>query len=388
MIRRRFILTCAVMLVLGLVGLIVGVFLDRPRFFFSYLTGWAFFVSTAIGALMLVMIGHASRARWFSSLRRLGEYVAATIPLFALLAVPILLGLETLYGWAGPLDRYSEHERHLIEHKAAWLNAPFFTARTFFYLIVLGVFSHLLISASLRADEGPDEVRTRYLQRLGSGGIPVAAFILTWASFDWLMSLDPTWWSTIFGVYFWAGGFVAALSLLSILAASFNRWGLIPSEVGAYHQWATGRLMFGFVIFWAYQGFAQLLVIWIANMPTEITFYLQRSNEGWRGVSFFLGVGQFVIPFAILLSRDLKRRPAVLAAIGGWLLFAHYVDIYWMVMPNHTPHGVVVHWLDLCALLAIGGSLGLFVAFRFRNRSTVPLHDPYYFQSLQYRGPA
>ncbi|AKU90248.1 hypothetical protein [Vulgatibacter incomptus] len=385
-LQRRFVLACCLMIGVGLVGLLLGVWLDPRRFFFSYLAGWSFYVSTAIGGLLLLMIGHAARARWFAGMRRLGEYTASTLPAMAVLAIPIFLGMDTLYAWAGPREDMTELELAAVKHKALWMNTPFFIVRTELYLLALSAFAFFLIRWSLAEDAGYNEIRKHRMQRLASGGIPISAFLLTWASFDWLMSLDPTWYSTVFGVYFWAGGFVASLAVLSLLGWSFRRLELIPEEIGRFHQWATGRLMFAFVIFWAYQGFAQLLVIWIGNVPREITFYQHRANEGWGWVSLTLALGQFLVPFLVLLSRDLKKKPSALALVAGWLLFAHYVDIYWMVIPNLHPHGIVVHWLDLCALLAIGGVLGLWVLWLFRGRSTVPLGDPYYYQSLRYRG--
>ncbi|HWV39441.1 MAG TPA: hypothetical protein VN033_13310 [Vulgatibacter sp.] len=384
--KRRFIAGSAVALVLGIAGLVLGALLDPRRFLFSYLTAWAFWVSTAIGALFVVMIGHAARARWFAGVRRLMEYPTSTLPLLLLLAIPIFLGLDSLYEWAGPWAALPEAKRRLLEHKRLWLNEPFFVVRSVVYLLVLSAFSHLLVAGSLREDAGYDEARKRRLQRIGSGGIPICALVATWASFDWLMSLEPTWYSTVFGVYFWAGGFIAALSLLGILVAVFAGLRLLPPEIGPAHQWATGRLMFAFVIFWAYQGFSQLLIIWIGNIPNEISFYQHRANTGWGWVSFLLGVGQFLVPFLLLLSRDLKRKPAALAWMGAWLLFAHYVDVYWMVIPNLHPEGVVVSWLDLAALLGTGGALGLFTALRFAGRPTVPVGDPYYLQSLTYGG--
>lgn len=384
--RRRFIVGCAIAIVLGLAGLLLGVFLDTRRFLFSYLTAWAFYVSTAIGALFVLMIGHASRARWFAAVRRLMEYPASTFPVLLVLAVPIFLGMGTLYGWAGSWADVPETERKILEHKYLWMNVPFYVVRTVFFMLVFSAFAHFLVAGSLKEDLGFDEVRKRRLQRIGSGGIPICAFVTTWASFDWLMSLDPTWYSTVFGVYFWAGGFIAGLSLLGILTAIFAGLKLVPPEIGPSHQWAIGRLMFAFVVFWAYQGFSQLLVIWIGNIPHEISFYQHRANTGWGWVSFLLAMGQFFIPFLLLLSRDLKKKPAALAWMGAWLLFAHYVDVYWMVIPNMHPHGIVVSWLDLAALLGIGGVLGLFVAIRFAGRSTVPVGDPYFYQSLTYTG--
>ncbi|HEY0839482.1 MAG TPA: hypothetical protein VGD74_04800, partial [Vulgatibacter sp.] len=234
--RHRFMVGSAVALVLGLAGILLGVFLDPRRFLFSYLTAWAFYVSTAIGALFVLMIGHAARARWFAGVRRLIEYPSSTFPVLLVLALPIFLGIGTLFEWAGPWDDLPKETQKILAHKHVWMNVPFYVVRTCFYMLVFWAFAHFLIAGSLREDRGYDEVRKRRLQRIGSGGIPICAFVTTWASFDWLMSLDPTWYSTIFGVYFWAGAFIAGLSILSILVTIFRSLKLLPPEIGAAHQ--------------------------------------------------------------------------------------------------------------------------------------------------------
>lgn len=384
--RRRLQLICWICLGLGVLGLLLGLFFDTTRFFFSYLTAWAFYLSTCIGALMLLMIGHAGKVRWFAGLRRQAEYPTALLPLFAVLAVPLFFGLPELYAWARPLESLPEGMRPYIEHKAAWMNIPFFIIRTLIWIGILSFFAVLLVSGSLRLDRAYDEALKLRLRRISSVGLLVCSFVLTWASFDWLMSLDATWYSTIFGVYVFAGGIIAALAVLTILGVLFLRAGLLPSEIASEHYWAVGRLMLGFVIFWAYQGFSQLIIIWLGNMPHEITFYQSRGNRGWGWVTFALVMGQFALPFLVLLSRDLKRNPVALAWISVWMLLVHWVDMYWLVIPNLHPSGPTFHWLDLAAMLALFGVLGLYGLWRFRGTESIAGTDPYTWQSLRYEG--
>jgi len=382
--RRRWTTAFVIALVAGILGLAIGVFVDARRFYFSYLTAWLYFVSIAMGAVLLVMTGHAARARWFGALRRVAEIPAATLPLFLVLVIPIFFGLDELYPWVHPSPELGEEALHVIEHRRGWLNVPFFVVRTLLWIGLFSIAAVLLVRGSLALDRSFDPARRRRLYRLSCGGLVILGFVLTWAAFDWIMSLDPTWYSTILGVYFFAGGFSGALALLAIHAVVLRAGGALPEEGATERHTAVGRLLFAFVIFWAYQGFAQLLIVWIANLPAEVGFYQRRSGGAWGWVSFALAIAHFVLPFLVLLSRRLKRSPRGLAAVAAWLLFAHYVDIYWLVMPNLTPGRVAVHWLDLAALLAIFGALGLFGLFLFRNRSLVADTDPYFHQSLRY----
>lgn len=381
----RLILLSWISLIVGVVASVVGAFVDPTRFFFSYLTAWTFFVTIALGALLLLMIGHAVRARWFAVLRRTTEIPTATVPLFLLLMVPIFFGLPELYPWAGPWDRFDEATRRVLEHRASWTNQPFFIVRSLIWLGICSAFAVYLVRGSLRLDRGLDERLRDRLRFVSSGGLVVVGFVLTFASIDWVMSLDPTWFSTVFGVYFFAGGFAAVLALVTVMAVAFSSRGLLPEQSSLERQSAMGRMLFAFVIFWAYQGFSQLLIIWIGNIPGEVGFYINRSGRSWGWVSFVLVMAHFLVPFLLLLSRDVKRRPAVLAAISWWVLAAHYIDIYWLVMPNLTPGAVVVHWLDLATVLAVFGAVGLLAAYRFRREPLTTETDPYFHQSLRYQ---
>lgn len=382
--RRRWTILFVIALGLGVLGLVIGVFVDPRRFYFSYLTAWLYFVSIGMGAVLLVMTGHAARARWFGALRRVAEIPAATFPFFLLLVLPIFFGLDELYPWVHPSPELGEEALHVIDHRKSWLNIPFFVVRTLVWIGLFAIAAVVLVRGSIALDRAFDPARRQRLYRFSCGGLVILGFVLTWASFDWIMSLDPTWYSTILGVYFFAGGFSGALSLLAINSAVLRRAGALPEEGATERQTAVGRLLLAFVIFWAYQGFAQLLIIWIANLPAEVGFYQRRSGTAWGWVSFVLALAHFGIPFLLLLSRRLKRSPIALAAIAAWLLFAHYVDIYWLVMPNLTPSRIAPHWLDLAALLALFGALGLSALLLFRNRSLVAQTDPYFHQSLRY----
>ena len=384
---RRALLVSAIAAAAGWPGLLAGFVLDPRRTLFAYLAAFGFYFSTAVGALVLVMTARALRARWFVVLRRLAEAPAATLPLFPLLAVPLLAGAGTLYPWAGPLDAFPAEERHLLAAKAAWLSVPFFAGRCFVYLLVVAALGALLGRGSLAQDHaGSPEAAAavgRRLQALSAGGLPVVALALTFASFDLFMSLEPTWLSTVYGVYVFAGGFLAALALVAVLAALLRR--RLPDEVAASHRHALGKLLLSFVIFWAYIAFVQLLIVWIADVPREIGFYLRRTHGTWAAVTWALALGQFAVPFALLLSRDRKRRPVYLAAVSVLVLLAHRLDFEWLVLPVHDRAGYAPHPADLAALAAQGGLLVLGALFAFRGRAPLAVADPDLARSLEYR---
>lgn len=383
--RARWTLVFALSLVVGAIGLVIGAIMDPRRFHFSYLTGWLYFISIVMGALLLLMTGYASRARWFGALRRVAEVPAATLPLFLLLVIPTFFGLDFLYPWASPSPQLDSEALRIIEHRSGWMNTPFFIVRTLVWIAAFSAFAILLVRGSFALDRAFDERRKTFLYRLSCGGLVFLGFVLTWASFDWIMSLDPTWYSTILGVYFFAGGFAAALAVLAIVATMLHAAGALPEAGAIERQTAVGRLLFAFVIFWAYQGFSQLLIIWIGNLPAEVGFYQRRSGTAWGWVSAVLVIAHFLVPFLFLLSRRLKRDSRALAAVAIWVLAAHYVDMYWLVIPNLSPGVVAVHWLDLAALLCLFGALGLLALFLFRGRSPVAKTDPFYHQSLRYQ---
>lgn len=377
----------SLLLIVGATGSVIGALLDLRRFLFSWLVAFGWLSSLLVGLLILVASAHASRARWFTAVRRLAEVPMAAMPVLIPLAIPICLGAGTLYLWAGSLEGLPHEARGLIEHKAAWLNVPFFIIRTAFYLLLWSFFALRLSSLSLAqaaSDADPEALLAR-MRRLSAGSLPALALTLTFASFDWLMSLEPTWLSTVYGIYFFAGGIVAALAVLVLIASGLRNAGLVGEEIAASHLHAAGKLLLAMVIFWAYIAFVQLLIIWIADEPKEVPFFLRRSTHGWAWVSALLGIVHFGIPFLLLLSRDLKRNFRSLSFISAWLLFAHWLDLYWLVIPvaSEVP---TLHLADLGTMLVIIGGAGLVASLRFRDKPLLATADPSFADALRYRG--
>jgi NADH:ubiquinone oxidoreductase subunit 6 (subunit J) len=222
------------------------------------------------------------------------------------------------------------------------------------------------------------------MRALSGGGLPLVGLATTWASFDWTMSLQPEWYSTVFGLYFFAGAFVGAIALVSVMMNVSRLWGPSPLPMTPDHAQALGRLLFAMVIFWAYMAFSQLLIYWIADIPKEVTFYARRMTGSWTAVTYVLVFGNFVVPFFALLNRRWKRHPNYLAVVAAWVLVVHFVDVYWLVLPVYDREGARPSWLDLGAILFVGGLSGAWIARRYLDAPPVPLHDPELAEGLGY----
>src|SRR5262249_42971530 len=224
-------------------------------------------------------------------------------------------------------------------------------------------------------------------RRLGAGSLPFLALSITFAAFDWLMSLDPTWYSTIFGVYYFAGSFLGAIALLTLTTALARGANLFGSLVSPDHYHNLGNFLLAFTVFWAYIAFSQFMLIWIANLPEEVTWYLVRTGGKWRAVAVALAMAQFVLPFFALLSSEIKRNPRTLAAVAAWILVWHYLDVYWLVMPALHREAPAPHWTDLAAFAGVGGIAVAYTLWTLRGSYTIPVGDPYLHASLQFRRP-
>jgi hypothetical protein len=377
----------------GLVLLIasfIGFVVDARAAYFSYLVAFCYWCGIAFASLILLMIFHATHARWMTILRRPVEAMASTLPLFLVLLIPVLLGMKQLYSWVEPsaaVPPFGKEALHLIEHKRAWLNTGFFVGRAIFYLVLASLIAQLLRGMSLRQDKEGGHALIERMRRLSAGGLPFIALAFTFAAFDWLMSLNPTWYSTIFGVYFFAGSFWAALSLLAIITYLGKLENVFGGGLNVEHTHNIGKLMLAFTAFWTYIAFSQLLLIWIAGLPEEIPFYVVRFSEGWRWVGVFLIICHFFVPFGALLSRSLKRDPKKLGIVAAFILMVHYIDIFWLVMPTLNVDGFALHWTHFTAFLGIGLVAIAFGVFRLRGKLPVPVKDPYLGESLRYRQP-
>ena len=367
--------------VLGAVACAILGAANPKQFFFSWLVSFLFFLSLAIGALFFVLIQYASQGGWGIVLRRIGETVFATLPVLAALFVPVLLGMRDLYSWTVP--GAAEHDA-LLRWKAPYLNVPFFLIRAAIYFGLWSFIALMYYRGSRGQDVTGDPVVSARLRRFAGPALIVMAITASFASIDWIMSLTPHWYSTMFGVYFFAGSFVGFIALLSVVAVAMQRAGLLDTVINAEHLHDVGKFLFAFTAFWAYIGFSQFFLVWYANLPEETMWYKARMEGSWMQVSILLVVGHFVAPFFYLMGRSVKRRGATLALGGVWLLAMHFVDLYWQVMPTLHPEGVRVSLLDAAAFLAVGGTVVAAGSWLLRRQTLVPLRDPRLAESLAF----
>jgi hypothetical protein len=369
-----------------------GAFMDPRATAHSYLIAFAYWAGISVASLIMVAIFHTAKAKWMTVLRRAMETMAISVPIFAVLFIGIALGLKHLYPWAPDSElasHFTEVERGHLGHKQhGYLNIPFFLVRQVIYFGVWTFVSHRLHSWSTRQDEGGQLELTVKQRFLSPGALPFLALTITFAAFDWMMSLTPLWQSTIYGVYYFAGSFLAAFCVLTL--ATVNAQGnkdLYGNLVSTAHYHNLGKLMLAFVAFWAYIAFSQFLLVWIANLPEEAPWYHVRIFGGWQPVSVALFFLHFLIPFGILLSRNFKLKQRNLVGMGLYLLAIHLLDLYWLVWPAFNEQGPSFHWTLITAFLGVGGISVGFALFRARGKYTVPVKDPYIADSLRYVQP-
>lgn len=359
------------------------------RALYGYLTAYSFVLSVALGALFLLLIGLASGARWMSSIRRLAEATALALVPLALLFLPIASQLERLYVWAAPPGDLPERTRALIAHKAPYLNQPFFIARTALYFAIWIAAALTLARWSRQRDRMPEqsegpEAALRRDRRFACVLLVPVSISATFAAYDWLMSLEPTWFSSAFGLYFFAGGFVAGIALVSLLACLGVQRGALAGLITAPHFHALGRLLFAFSIFWAYIAYFQAFLISIADRPNESFWYLIRWSGGSRALTLAVIAGQFVLPFLMLLPKALKLHPLYVGSAALLILVTHYFDVAWLVLPELMPDGVSFHWLDLAALCGVGGLSTAFCLRAQRGALPVAEGDPWLEAAIHY----
>lgn len=369
-------------LVIGVVGALAsgaGYLVDPTQFFRSYLVSWLLWLSIAMGCLAIAMLHHLSRGAWGLMIRRVLEAGASTLPLLTILFLPVILGLTELYPWARP-DQVAHDE--MLQHKTWWLTPGAFTLRSAFYLVFWSALALTLNRLSQRQDETGDPRLFRSLQTVAGPGILLYALTATFASVDWLMSVDAHWYSSLFGVYFIGGQGVAALSFVVILALYLAKREPMKGVLGPRHFHDYGKLMLAFVSLWAYFALSQFLIIWSGNLKEEVLWYRERIDHGWNAISLGLIFFHFVLPFVLLLSRDLKRRGRPLLWIALLLLAMRFIDLYWQAGPAFHPEGLTFHWLDLATLAGVGGLWFAAFARRLARRPLLPVNDPFLEEAL------
>lgn len=366
-------------LLVGIAGTLLSIawFLtDRDQFLRSYLFAYVYWTGMALGCLGILLLHHTVGGKWGMVIRRLCEAGARTLPYMAILFLPILLALPTLYIWARPgaLDDAN------IRSKAAYLNVPFFIARTIFYFAVWTAYARLLSKWSKQQDETTDptlvERLIRKMRALSAPGLVVFTFTATFAFVDWIMSLEPRWFSTIYGAMFLMGEVLEAFALVIALVIVLSRLEPLRDHVTPQHLHDLGNMMFTFTILWAYTAFSQYLIIWAGNLPDEIPWYVRRLGQGWGSIALFVVIFHFCLPFLLLLQRNIKRNADRLFKLSLMMLAVRMVDIYWVVEPSFYDNHLRIHWTDLVTPVAVGGLWLALFFWQLRAMPLAPMSDP------------
>ena len=373
---------------IGIAGVVVCAvlaFFDPTQFFRSYLIGFVFWAGVALGCLAILMLYHMVGGRWGFLIRRILEAGTRTFPLLAVLFLPVLFGAKWIFAWARPEEVRADP---ILAAKASYLNVPFFAIRAALLFAVWIALAHFLDRWSAEQDATDDPELGLKLQRLSAPGLILYAATAFFASVDWLMSLAPRWYSSIFGMAFMVGHGVSAMALVLLAVAAIVRR---SSESGApaddraadfarIARPATlrdlGNLLFMFLMLWAYMTFSQLIIIWSGNLPEEISWYLPRLNSSWKYVSLFLLLFYFAVPFLFLLSRRVKENLRFVAAVAGVVLAMRTIDLIWIVEPIFHPGGISLHLLDFAAPIGIGGLWTAVFLWQLDRRPLLALHDP------------
>jgi len=366
---------------LGLVGLglsVVGAFVSPHQFSFSWLFAFAFYFTMLAGCFFWIIVHHVVDAEWSVVVRRQLENLAMLIAVMAIFFIPIVIFRRHLYEWMHiPIG----HDP-ILDSKRAYLNWHFFLVRSIFYFTFFIGATLLFRRFSIRQDRDGNPAFTLNMRRLAFVALPLFGLSLTFGAYDWLLGIDYRWFSTMWGVYIFAGAAGSSMSLLVLVITALRKAGYLKETVTVEHYHIMGKWMLAFVIFWAYIGFGQYMLIWYANMPEETEYFIRRNTESWNALSLFLVIGRFFIPFVLLLIQGLKKKPHRLCLIAGWLVFMQMVDIYIVILPALHGPGVLLSIWDFIPLLGMGSTLGFVFLWILRRSSTFPNRDPRLVESL------
>lgn len=370
-----------VLAVVGLIATVAGISVDAKRGWSSLLLNHFYFMGLAIGGLFIAAIQFLTGAMWSAPIRRISESFTAYLPVVLLGFIAVGLGAHQIYEWTHPEVVKGDL---ILEHKAGYLNLTFFWIRNVIAIIVWIFFGISMVGSSVAQDKDGAYSHTAKNKVRAPLFLALFALTFTMVSFDLLMSLDPHWFSTMFGVYCFAGAFYASLALTTVLAVLLKRAGYLEGIVNDNHLHDLGKFMFAFTVFWAYIAFCQFMLIWYANLPEETMYFMHRMEGKWMYVSVFLLIGKFMVPFFGLLTRGAKRSEKRLLVVGCWMLFAQWIDLIWLIQPEFHKEGAVIGWIEVAPLLAFGGVFGFLVHRFLSNNTVVAIRDPKLEESVFY----
>lgn len=361
---------------LAAAGLAVG---GKAKFAPAYLVGFMWATTIGLGGLAFPLIWRVTKAGWPVAARRHMEWLSKFLYVAPLLFIPILLWSHDLYHhWMGPEAK----DDPILVKKLGWLNETGFIVRAFIYLLSWALLAYMFRRFSFKQDQTGEKRLTIRAQYLSAPMILILAMTLTFAGFDWVMSLDPHWYSTIYGIYIFAGAAVTSLASVGLISVGLRSRGLMGKILTVEHQHDVGKLFFGFIVFWAYIAFSQYILIWYANIPEETVWYLHRWEHGWKPWSLLLLFGHFVGPFLFMLSRHAKRNNVPMVIGCATMLVMHFVDLYWLVMPTFNEH-FSFSWIDIAGLAGPAGILFFIVAQQIAKGPLYPVRDPRVAESMR-----
>jgi hypothetical protein len=370
--------------VIALLVCIIGAFFWPDQFFRAYLFSYMFYIGLTLGCMALAMLQYLSGGAWGLVIRRITEAVTRTIPLLAILFLPVLAGMKSLYLWSHADVVQADP---VLQHKHLYLNVPFFIGRAIFYFAGWFIFGYFLNKWSHEQDVSGRDPLGRRLQLLSGPGLGFYGLSVSFAAVDWVMSLEPHWFSTIYGFLFIAGqGLSACAFCIAVLVILSRDGGPLSGVIGPSHLHDIGKLLLTFTMLWAYCSYSQFLIIWAGNLSDEIPWYMERLKGGWQWIGILLVLFHFAFPFALLLSRSLKRTGRTILQIAALMLVMRFVDLFWQVTPGLTKTGFKVSWMDFVAPLGIGGLWLAFFLFQLKKWPLLPVRDPHLEEAIAHGG--
>jgi len=373
------------LLLIGVVLTLLAFSTDNVRASYNLIILLMMVFSIGFGSLFLIALEHIVGSDWSVPFRRLSEIIAAVLFATPLIALPLFLNLDQVFSWLNPVIMESDK---YVKNKSPYLNESFFVIRNIFVFLVMFLFYFLLVGRSLKQDKSGKADLKKWSTKISAIFMPIFAILITVVAMDWLMSLEPKWFSTIFGVYYFAGSVLAALAVLTFIAITLAENGYLSKYLTEDHYYNFGALMFAFTNFWAYIAFSQFMLIWYANIPDETMWYMQRGGEGWMTISLGLIFIRFLIPYMALVTRPSKSNPFRLKIIAVWVFVAHYYDLYWIIMPEYTKktalHAPVYSWFEFTVPILVVGVIIVVFSLVAGKKNLMPIGDPKFRKGLEF----
>jgi hypothetical protein len=373
--------TLVLAVLISVIACVAGFINDPVRFHRSYLVAFAYVAAAGLGAFFFVMVQYLTGSAWSVTMRRIMENIMVTLPVGMILFIPVALGLKDIYPW---MDRAMVAADPVLKQKANYLSENFFILRAYIMFALWSIWIFAIYYQSTKQDKEHSARQMNIIARWSAPGLFLVVVVGSLAAFDWLMSLEPKWYSTIFGLYILAGGALTFMSFVTLICLGFRRAGILKKSITPEHYHDLGKWLFALTAFYTYMAFSQYLLIWYANLPEETIWYRHRMEGSWLPVSLAMPFIRFLIPFFILLCRPAKRSLKVIAGIAIWSIIVEYVDLYWVVMPTYFKTGPQISWMDFATLAATLSVCALVFWSRFRKNKLMPVGDLRFEQSLQF----